>query len=453
MTHTHRRRGNYRPAPGQAEPFYFDSGNHKLFGWLHHPYGDKRSNIGLVICKPFGYEAMCSHRSVRVLADAAAAIGVPSLRFDYLGTGDSANIAPDADQLEVWSKDVAAAAYELRRRTGVAHVCLLGIRLGALLAMIAARQCEILAALILVAPVISGRRYLRELRTLRLAASLGANAREPPSVADWIAASAGSLRIRGFALSAATVAALRHADLSTPTVPPVREMLIIDRSGLPVARGLYDELRALDVRTEYLSLPGMVEMLMTAPHFAVVPKAMLEAVCSWLPRLQTYTSVQIEGNMRPVNRPSVPSATSLALPGGSCTANSLLTERPVFLSSDALLFGIVTEPHLGEVRRRAVILLNVGAENHIGANRMYVSLARDWAGRGYTVLRLDLRGLGDSDTIPGRPDDEVFPAAALDDIRVAIEFMRARYGASDITLGGICSGAYHSLRQPLRSCR
>jgi pimeloyl-ACP methyl ester carboxylesterase len=98
------------------------------------------------------------------------------------------------------------------------------------------------------------------------------------------------------------------------------------------------------------------------------------------------------------------------------------------------------------MRRRGVILLNVGAEHHIGSSRMYVSLARRWARRGYTVMRLDLAGLGDSGTRPGRPTDEVFPPAAIDDIRVAVEFMRSRYGIGDITLAGICSGAYHSLR-------
>src|SRR5260370_24585563 len=59
---------------------------------------------------------------------------------------------------------------------------------------------------------------------------------------------------------------------------------------------------------------------------------------------------------------------------------------------------------------------------------------------------MDLAGLGDSGTRPGRSDNEVFPPAAVDDIRAAVEWMRARYGVRDITLGGICSGAYHALR-------
>jgi hypothetical protein len=59
---------------------------------------------------------------------------------------------------------------------------------------------------------------------------------------------------------------------------------------------------------------------------------------------------------------------------------------------------------------------------------------------------MDFAGLGDSGKRPGQPDNEVFSPAALDDVRAAIEFIRSRYGVGDITLGGLCSGAYHSLR-------
>jgi pimeloyl-ACP methyl ester carboxylesterase len=91
-------------------------------------------------------------------------------------------------------------------------------------------------------------------------------------------------------------------------------------------------------------------------------------------------------------------------------------------------------------------LVNAGADYHIGASGMYVGLARRWARRGYIVLRMDLAGLGDSGTRPGRPDGEIFPPAAIEDIRAAIDWVRTRYGAADLTLAGVCSGAYHALR-------
>jgi pimeloyl-ACP methyl ester carboxylesterase len=118
----------------------------------------------------------------------------------------------------------------------------------------------------------------------------------------------------------------------------------------------------------------------------------------------------------------------------------------VLFGREGCLFGIVTEPRGEEARRRAVILLNAAADHHSGASRMSVTFARNWARRGYVVLRMDLAGIGDSATRPGRPDDEVFPPAALDDIRDALQLVRTRYDSQDITLAGLCSGAYHTLR-------
>jgi pimeloyl-ACP methyl ester carboxylesterase len=186
---------------------------------------------------------------------------------------------------------------------------------------------------------------------------------------------------------------------------------------------------------------------MIDPQFASMPEPMLDTTRNWLLRLQKNPSWEFPaGTALPAQARSLLPTSVMHLPGHEDMPDELLTERPVFLSSMAVLFGIVTEPFEGEKRRRAVILLNVGAEYHIGSNRMYVLLARRWARHGYTVLRLDLAGLGDSATRPQRPDNEVFPAAALEDIHVAIEFMRTNYEASEITLGGLCSGAYHSLR-------
>jgi len=440
---------NRPPATGLAEALYFDAADHKLFGWLHRPPAGTTAGIGLVICKPFGYEAICSHRSVRAFAEAAALLGVPTLRFDYLGTGDSPAIGPEPDQLEIWPRDVVAAVAELQRRTGVEHVSVLGIRLGALLATLAAGQCKAISALILIAPVISGRRYLRELRTTVLAASLGSDPAESSSdaPADVPAGSAGSMEVAGFSFSAATLAALAQVDLKVRDIPPVSEMLIIDGSSLPASRDWAEQVSGLGIRTKYLALPGLVEMIMTAPQFATVPQEMIGAMRNWLMQLPVRPSASPDGGSgRYRALGPVPAAAMMSLPDDGPAGQAPLIERPVFFTSESLLFGIVTEPRQGEMRRRAVILLNAGADYHIGASGMYVGLARRWAGRGYVVLRMDLAGLGDSGTRPGRPNDEIFPPAAMEDVRAAIELMRTRYGVNDITLAGVCSGAYHALR-------
>jgi alpha-beta hydrolase superfamily lysophospholipase len=427
-----------------AEALYFDSDGHGLFGWLHRPAAGTIAPFGLVICKPFGYEALCSHRSLRAFAEEAANCGVPVLLFDYLGTGDSADIDPMANQLDVWSRDVVAAVNELQRRTGVARVCLLGLRLGASLAIMAASECITVDSLILIAPVISGSRYLRELRMTRLAASLHTDPTESAngSPSNIEAASDLSFDASGFTFSAATITAIAQVDLTAPRIPTVAEILVIDGDTFPGTPGWTDALRGLGISANHLILPGLIEMMMTGPEFASVPRAMLAAVSGWLAERLSKSAPPCD-NVTWLHSDSVPGdATAVLTLSGDGVA---IIERPIFFDSEGLLFGIVTEPQQGEPRR-AAILLNSGADQHIGANRMHVSLARHWSGRGIVVLRIDLSGIGDSSTRPGQTDDDVFPIAALEDIQSAVSYIRSRYGARDITLAGLCSGAYHALR-------
>ena len=92
-----------------AEPIYFASGDRHLFGWLHSRTEAATRSIGLVICNPFGFEAMSAHLSIRAFAESAANLGIPALRFDYSGAGDSEDLPPAADQWDAWIQDVLAA--------------------------------------------------------------------------------------------------------------------------------------------------------------------------------------------------------------------------------------------------------------------------------------------------------------------------------------------------------
>jgi len=76
------------PSDDGVMPFYFDGGGRKLMGWLHSPAGDRCMDLGLVVCIPFGYEAVCSYRSLRTLAERHASSGIATLRFDYSGNSE-----------------------------------------------------------------------------------------------------------------------------------------------------------------------------------------------------------------------------------------------------------------------------------------------------------------------------------------------------------------------------
>ena len=434
-----------RIAAGGEEALYIPSGDRQLFGWLHRPPGTVAARWGVVICKPFGFEALCGHRSMRAFAGMAASLGIPVLRFDYLGTGDSDEIDASADQIEVWTRDIVNAVAELRRRTGVGRVCLLGFRLGALLSALAARQCQA-DALAFIAPVLSGRKYLRDARTAQLAAAAAEAALGGTAIAQSAAAADGAMEVNGFPLSAASVAHLSALDIERADLPGISDTLLIDRSDLPVAHAWSQALGERGTQVTYHALPGFVEMMLTDPQFVSLPEQMLAATRNWLAKLAPVSS-----SFRPfgdvptfVSRSAVLTLQG-AVPDGPGDADARITERPVFFGADETLFGIVTEPE-EEMRRRVVILLNAGATYHIGSSRMYVSLARRWAQRGYCVLRMDLSGLGESRARAGCADNNVFPPDAIEDIRAAIDFMSRRHAPREITLSGLCSGAYHSLR-------
>lgn len=424
------------PASELSEPLYFPPVAPRLFGWLHRPAAGSGAT-GVVICKPFGYELLVGHRSLRAFAEMAAGAGIPALRFDYQGTGDAAEIDPDADQIEAWCRDVVVAVDELRARTGVSRICLLGFRLGALIATLAAARCDSVTGLVLVAPVTSGRGYLRELRRQQLAARVDPG----PDDADGAAAgeARGAVDVAGHAMSEATVAALSRLELADHPASGRASILIIDRDDLPVAQTWYSSLRAAGTDAEYRALPGFVGMMMTSPYLTRLPDAMLEATRAWLVRFAARPGANVSSA---AHAPPAARELKLAGPAGSGDA---ITERAVRFGPGEILFGIASEPRRGEERRRGVVLLNNGADYHIGASRMYVPLARHWARSGYAVLRMDLDGLGDSGVRPGGPVNEVYPPAALEDVRAAVDFMREQYGASDLTVGGLCSGAYHAL--------
>jgi len=425
--------------PPQAPPraLYFDSGANRLFGWYHRSNGTESNGLGVVICNPFGYESICGHRGMRAFAEELADAGFPVLRFDYTGTGDSSDHDPDADQLPIWTQDVVAAVDELRRISNVRRVFLLGFRVGAMLAVLAAKRCNAVGGLALIAPISNGKRYVRELKTLRRAASMG----DEHSGSATPSHDPGGMEVSGFRYSAATISSLSQVALGAQDIPPSAEMLIIDGTAMPMARDWAANLATDAVRVRYANAPGLVEMLMTAPHFAAVPSEMIAITRDWL---QGARSEAVgPGDDGPAAREQ-PAGT--AAPEDSLADLGAITERPMFLPSEVQLFAIVTEPKQDRPRKGAVVLINAGADYHIGASGMNVALARRWARDGYVVLRMDLAGIGDSSTRSGRPNDEVFPPRALDDIRVALEWLRSSCGIQDMALVGLCSGAYHTLQ-------
>jgi len=142
---------------------WFRSGAYSLLGHIDIPEAP-RGTAGVLVVPPFGWEDVCSYRPLRFLAKTLAESGIPVMRFDLPGTGDSSGSALDSGLFEAWIQSVDDAATKLRAVTGVKDVTVVGIRLGALLALTAAARGSNLQDLILWGATASGRAMLRELR-------------------------------------------------------------------------------------------------------------------------------------------------------------------------------------------------------------------------------------------------------------------------------------------------
>ena len=145
------------------QPLQLMSFGRPLAGMVHEPAGERREPCA-VFCNPFGDERRSSCLAMTRLARGLAQQGWPVLRFDYWGCGESPGDSAQATVL-TGIEDVRSAAVFLRARTGCRSVCLLGLRLGATMAVQAAQRMPECSALALVEPVSNGASYVRnELR-------------------------------------------------------------------------------------------------------------------------------------------------------------------------------------------------------------------------------------------------------------------------------------------------
>ena len=148
------------------EPFYFGHSRSELFGVYHHPQA--RPAGAVVLCYPLGLEYVRAHRAYRNLALSLCRAGLAVLRFDYIGSGDS-NGDPDDGGVTQWRHDVNAAIDEIKRRSGVHRVTVIGLRFGAALAALASSCRDDVARAIFWDPVLCGRTYLEGLREVHAA--------------------------------------------------------------------------------------------------------------------------------------------------------------------------------------------------------------------------------------------------------------------------------------------
>jgi hypothetical protein len=115
-----------------------------------------------------------------------------------------------------------------------------------------------------------------------------------------------------------------------------------------------------------------------------------------------------------------------------------VTERVVTFGSHRGMAGVLCAPDAAaRPAGPAVLLFNVGLDHHVGPNRLNVDIARHLAGLGFSSLRFDLSGLGDSEPRRDqRPDAE----RAVVDLLEAMDLVSERTGIDRFVIMALCSG-------------
>ncbi len=426
----------------------------------------------MLLCPPFGWEDMCSYRSRRDWAEHLARAGYPALRLDLPGSGDSAGGPSDPDRLEAWTRAAAGAARWLRQVSDAREVVAIGIGLGGMVACRAALQGAPIEELVLWQVPARGRALVRELRAfaaLEVAYIPDPDRHEPAAEPQPL--EDGALVANGYLLSADTVADLQRLDLASaaPGARGPRRALLLGRDGLKLDERLRDALERTGTTVAVADGPGFGEMTLE-PQEARPPTAVFELVDRWLR----------EGDASAAGGPSIAPHTASTDPacpapdasraGAQTEAPSRvgtqdelhlshagveLRERPITVEApEGPLFGILTEP-LGERTGLAAVLVNAGAQRHIGPNRMWVEIARRWAARGVPTLRFDLGGIGDSDGdaaalahVAG-----IYKPAYGPQLHAALATLGGRGLPERFVVLGLCAGGYWSIHAALEDER
>ena len=185
---------------------------------VHHAAVAGRPDAPVVVhVHGLGVEQITLYRQEVLAARAAAASGIPVLRYHSRGHGDSAGASADVT-LSTLVEDARAVADEAKRRSGRTRVVWLGVRTGALVAALAGgprSDRNDAAGFVLWEPVAKPAEFFRmQLRTLLF--SQVAGGKKPDATVDQLLArlaSEGSLDVFGYTLQRSLVESFTGAGL------------------------------------------------------------------------------------------------------------------------------------------------------------------------------------------------------------------------------------------------
>ena len=391
------------------------------FGWLHPPLDGRASHTAVLLCPGLKTDGANGYRPFRLLANALASAGYPTLRFGYPGTGDSCD--PETDEhLAVWQQSIHSAVDWLRRYTGADQVVLCGLRFGAALAATVAAEREDVSGLVLLAPVLRGRSYIRQLTV-----EVYNRSSDPPHEIGLVS--------HDLRLSAETVRLISQIDLRRVALRPGCQVAVFSKGMPPVVAECIEFWRSCRAEVVHDEFGGLEPML--RPSYAShEPPADVSRIVAWLRRSQHADPAPLLAAFKPPRAELRPAG---------------CVETPLQFGADRNLFGMLCCPADGGEPDLAIVIGNSGGDPHYGGARASVGLARWFAAHGITSLRMDFAGLGDS-VAPDDAETHVYETDRRPDISAAIDALNA-LGYQRYAVQGLCSGAFHAFHAALNDPR
>ncbi|HET6756665.1 MAG TPA: hydrolase 2, exosortase A system-associated [Burkholderiales bacterium] len=229
--------------------FFLYGGRGRIF-CLHHSPAEKSQ---LIIVAPFAEEMNKSRRMFTLLARELRPRGYGVLVPDLYGTGDSEGDFADS-RWEIWQQDLALAARHLRAQ-GARTISLLGLRLGALLALeCACSECVPAKRVVLWQPVVSGNVFMTQFLRLRIAANMAAATEETTQSLRQRLAQGEALEVAGYRLAPELASAIDAASMQSISLPDslMLHWMEIGSAHSPAGRRIMDGWRKSATVTESL---------------------------------------------------------------------------------------------------------------------------------------------------------------------------------------------------------
>ena len=408
-----------------AMPVAFD-GTIGLF--LPEEAGTGPRQAAVLLLPPWGFEEMCTRKFFRILSEHLAANGVPSLRFDYPGTGDAPG-GPESDlDIGDWDKAVFAAAERLKALSGRDRIILVGQGVGGMLAQRLGGDVTGVDAIALLAPALNGRAYLREVSLWSKVVDQGLGLREDQRDIDGVS-------IASLKLPAGIADAIRKTNLTAPSALSAGQVLVLERPVRMSDTGFSDGLRDLGAHVVLDVFEGYDD-LVANPTVQKMPMETIGKLIGWL------------GQVNPVvDNIRTPVA---ALPPAELAGEGY-RERFMRFGDNSHLYGVFCIP---EVRQDAasVLILTTGYDRSAGWGRSGVNMARELARQGIASFRYDAANVGDSVPLPDTPRQVLYSTTQNRDVDAALDLMERELGGK-VLVSGRCSGGYLALRNAGRDRR